>query len=127
MLFSAPGKAEKKKWKELKLLKKLEKQRMRELEEQQAQTQEEQKEDRGDAAVTRWGDLGRKCSKTWLLKGSKCYLSIGMVLLHRSRVDQPTCPNRHKHCAATTALEIFLMRKPTIKSKKPEVAFPPPQ
>ncbi|KFU90636.1 Uncharacterized protein C9orf114, partial [Chaetura pelagica] len=42
-----PGKAEKKKWKEMKLLKKLEKQRMRELAEKQAEKQEEQKEDKG--------------------------------------------------------------------------------
>ncbi|KFW95969.1 Uncharacterized protein C9orf114, partial [Phalacrocorax carbo] len=44
---SIPGKAEKKKWKEIKLLKKLEKQRMRELAEKQAEKQEEQKEDKG--------------------------------------------------------------------------------
>ncbi|XP_010121615.1 PREDICTED: uncharacterized protein C9orf114 homolog [Chlamydotis macqueenii] len=47
MLFSTPGKAEKKKWKEIKLLKKLEKQRMQELGEKQAEKQEEQKEDKG--------------------------------------------------------------------------------
>lgn len=76
----------------------------------------------GTEGGQRWGDLGGKCSKTWLFRGSKCYLSIGKVLPHRSRVDQPTCPNRHKHCAA---LEIFLMRKPAIQSKKAEVAFPP--
>uniref|UniRef100_A0A8B9ESV0 28S rRNA (uridine-N(3))-methyltransferase n=1 Tax=Anser cygnoides TaxID=8845 RepID=A0A8B9ESV0_ANSCY len=48
-VLCAPGKAEKKKWKELKLLKKLEKQRMRELAEKEAEQarEEEQKEDRG--------------------------------------------------------------------------------
>jgi len=52
---SVPGKAEKKKWKELNLLKKLEKQRVRELaekqaEEEQQQQQQEEEEDKGAAA-----------------------------------------------------------------------------
>lgn len=47
-----PGKAEKKKWKELNLLKKLEKQRVRELAEKQAEEeqQQQQEEDKGAAA-----------------------------------------------------------------------------
>ena len=49
-----PGKAEKKKWKELNLLKKLEKQRVRELAEKQAeeeqQQQQQEEEDKGAAA-----------------------------------------------------------------------------
>lgn len=51
--MSVPGKAEKKKWKELNLLKKLEKQRVRELAEKQAeeeQQQQQEEEDKGAAA-----------------------------------------------------------------------------
>lgn len=50
--MSVPGKAEKKKWKELNLLKKLEKQRVRELAEKQAEEeqQQQQEEDKGAAA-----------------------------------------------------------------------------
>lgn len=49
--MSVPGKAEKKKWKELNLLKKLEKQRVRELAEKQAEEeqQQQQEEDKGAA------------------------------------------------------------------------------
>lgn len=50
---SVPGKAEKKKWKELNLLKKLEKQRVREVAEKQAkeeEQQQQQQEDKGAGA-----------------------------------------------------------------------------
>lgn len=105
MLFPVPGKAEKKKWKEMKLLKKLEKQRMRELAEKQAEKQEEQKEDKGDAAVTRWGGLGGKNWENLVVK-SQSVLHIdreGDAQRHRSDVDQSTCINRREHDAASTA------------------------
>lgn len=60
---SVPGKAEKKKWKELNLLKKLEKQRVRELAEKQAEEEKEQQqqEDKGAAAGGAEVEMVRRC------------------------------------------------------------------
>lgn len=59
-----PGKAEKKKWKELNLLKKLEKQRVRELAEKQAEEEQQQQEEEDKGAAAEGAEVEGSVSAT---------------------------------------------------------------
>jgi len=61
---SVPGKAEKKKWKELNLLKKLEKQRVRELAEKQAEEEQQQQEEEDKGAAAEGAEVEGSVSAT---------------------------------------------------------------
>lgn len=62
--MSVPGKAEKKKWKELNLLKKLEKQRVRELAEKQAEEEQQQQEEEDKGAAAEGAEVEGSVSAT---------------------------------------------------------------
>lgn len=118
-VLCAPGKAEKKKWKELKLLKKLEKQRMRELAEKEAEQarEEEQKEDRGGVLGARGGAGRRQRTRGSVRKGTVIF--VGLLVVGPRALTGTNTTQQAPHDRP------LLTENPSLKSEKQRLRFSP--